>query len=514
MPILRMFPTDAAVPMSDTAKARIAERARVAPEIRGMLLSSFFTGEAYGVARDSYVDPSELMTPPAEVRWGPQFFDKTCEDMRRNVLEYGALTEKAKDIGEHLPGEWVAGEPGDAESEAAREEVETAWNAVEELGTAMRGMGDANEKGFRGGELVWDVLNRGKVQDYIAPVAIIPRPAKWFGFDYFGRPRFRRDASRTGDRNLPPVPDFKVLFQRMGDLHTPYGHGHAIDCYPTVWAIDENRKLMAKLAERWGYLPMVVTYPQEWPDHGASVARLNAAMKRRWPNCLIVPGAVPEPKFDVRGTEGTSAANTTIQAMLLTERARLEELSHFILGTMQSSGNQQEGSFARDAIASTDLMFKAPTYAGAREATCNRLVKMLMLANRPTLEEHKWPRRVIDSSFGEDLRLFAELCELGAKMGMRISRVTYSERTGIPQAADDDENILEAPSASNPFAAPELPAAQGFAEPTINIQTKYGLAHLPPDFPVMIEGRGPIRAAQIQPGMTMVGDPKRLRLVR
>lgn len=514
MAILRLFPTDAAVPMSDTAKARIAERAQNAPILRDALMSQFYTGEAYGPERDDYVDPATLMTPPAEVRWGPNFLDKTCEDMGRNVLEYRALCERAKDVGEHLPGEWVAGEPGDPESETAKDEVEIAWNAIEELTTAMRGMGEVKEKGFRGGELIWDVLNRGPVRDYIAPIAIIPRPVKWFGFDYFGRPRFRRDASHKGDRDLPIVPDFKVLFSRMGDLHTPYGHGDAIDAYPTVFTIDENNKKMAKILERSGYLPMVVTYPQEWPDHGANVARLKAAVKSHWKNFIIVPGEVSKVEYRVEGAEAAYAgANATVAGILNANKALVESMAHFIVGTMQSSGNQQEGSYARELVASTDLMFKAPTYAGAREAMCNRLVKMLMFVNRPTLEEHKWPRRVIDSSFGEDLRLFSELCESGVRMGVRIAAVTWSERTGIPIAANDEENVLDAPAATNPFT-PELPAAAGFSEPTVRIHTKHGIAELPPDFPLMIEGRGPTRASQVRNGMTIVGDPARLRLVR
>lgn len=507
------------VPFTQRARDEAAERQRLSAKLREEALSPFFTSEMYGVEPDYGQTPDDLMTPPAEARWGPDFLDKTCEDMGRNVLEWRSLLDGALDLGEHLKLEFLPGMPGDAESELAAEAVRIAWAADDERAMSTRGLGAADEKGFCGAENLMDVITRGVAKDLVYPAKMIPRPTNYFGFDFVRRARLKRDLKKKPARELPIVPDFKVSFMRCGSLHTDYGHGKAEDAYPTVFEIDRTNKEIGKISERWGYLPLHITVP--WPENDPRFLAYKRATSKQWKNFILVSGETTngKPDVEVLGAEGAAAANTTINAMLAANRERLEWLAHFAQGTQYSSGSQQAGSFARDKVASDDRMFKAPTYAACKEASINRgFIAFIMIVNFPTMDRAKWPRASIDSSFGEDLVTFMQLCESGAKQGIRIAAVTWSERTGIPIVPEDDivTPLLRAPAAPvNPVLSPDQQAAQAFAEPRITIWTKYGMCEFPPDYPLEVEGASaPVRAANVLRNQTIVTDPRRFRIVR
>src|SRR5689334_17043066 len=122
---LVLFPSG--VPTSDAAKARM-ERAA---DLKAKFLSRDYTTEIYGPASvDEWdVKDGELMENPDELasRWGFADIDKVCNDMAGNVLPYGALVEGRKDMGMGLKLSWLPGIKGDPESEAARDEVQAAY---------------------------------------------------------------------------------------------------------------------------------------------------------------------------------------------------------------------------------------------------------------------------------------------------------------------------------------------------------------------------------------------------
>lgn len=503
------------VPSSARATENAAKQRAVQTMREQIMQSPFWMGEAYGVRIDSWQNPNDLMPAPADVDWGPNFLEKTCEDMRRNVPEWAALLDGATDLVEHLEMSFLPGVAGDAESEFATEACRLAWEAYDERKVFTQIMGSVHELGFRGAENVYDVMTRGKMVDLIYPAEQIPRPIEYFGFNYAGRAVFKADARRRGDRELPVVPEFKVCFARAGDLHTRYGRGLAEDGYPTVRIIDMNNKEMAKQAERWGYLPMAIKTP--WNRTDPRFIALHAEVSRHWRNFLIMPNAVEadEPVFEVLGTEGNAAASNTIRAILEINRDLVTALSHLVQGSQNTSGTSQVGSLARDQNASSDRMFKAPSRAAVKEAMVNRgFIAPIIVLNFPTLDRAKWPRCSIDSSFGEDLSLKSDIIEQGVALGAEIEVVTWSEIFSVP--VKNAEGAILSPRA-NPIAAPidpEQQAIQAFSEQQIEIITRDGQrAFVPPDWQFATE-RGAVRAGALQRNDVIVGAPRGLRLVR
>lgn len=487
-----------------------AERVRLAGELRKRMLERDYVEPIYGMAMPSGANELSLMPDPDTVddRFGGP--DESIYDvMDRNVLIYPAVKGARKDVALSLPVTFLAGVKGDADSEVAREEVEDAYlGMVERDISVTRGL-DALERGYQPLEVIFDELTFGKASGYVGPVQMIDHPRKRFKFDYRRRPYFIPSGK---DANNPRRIDyFKVAYMRAGSLHTPYGVGYGPRAYPSVYAIDKLMKQNAAMAERFSYMPMIVQYPERWGTLRA--AQEKAKLERLWKNVAMVPN----PDIDVMSfsfsTEAAYAnANATATARMAQVNMYVEWLSRDIQGSQYSSGTQQAGSFARDQVASSDRLYKAPSDAAMIEAFWNRgLIEPMMLVNRPTLERHKWPRCGIDASFGEDIEIFMRLCESGARMEIPISTVTWSERTKIP-LAQNGEAVLAAPSAgaiADPNATPLASAEVRMSEPTIRVMRNDGSwSDYAPDQSVYVKGQGRIRAALLQNGSVIVADPK------
>jgi hypothetical protein len=447
------------------------------------------------------------MTPPDEVRWGAGI-QQIYDDMASNVLRYGGLTEGLYDIMTSLPMVWLPGMKGDTESEQAAEEMQAAWENIDERGIAMRAWCVGFERGFSPVENVWGVVTRGVAEDFIAPVALINRPVSWFGFDYLHRPRFKPQY-RTWAQDFEVVPDFKVSFLRCGSLHYPGGHGFGQDCYPSVFAIDAAMKGYMQLVERFGFMPVVVTYPNNWRQGGGQYASMKRNLQSQWKNVLMMPGEVDRPTYEAVGGDAFNAANASAEGRLKFVQKLEDWLALRVWGTMPTSGNTQTGSFAREQVSDAARLYKAPSYAACIEATINRgFVRPCMLVNRPNLPETKWPRVAIDASFGSDLDMRLKVYEAAIKWNFKVAATSFAQDFKM-QPAKPGDVLLETPKAAPMIGAPEESAnPEAATEPTMFGESGIITLHdsegrtisMFADSLVYTENRGTIRAAQLQAG--------------
>jgi hypothetical protein len=498
-PIVQLFPNG--VPITERTREEAKERQAEAERLRKLLLTPDYTTAIYGPEPFGN-NTDELMPTPDDVAFdngGYGIYDQ----MARNVVEYASLVAGRIDIATGLPLVWLPGKKGDPDSERAREQIESAWENIDERDISLRAACAALERGFAPLENVWDVHTRGAAAGLVSIVEMIDRPLDWFGFDYRNRPRFKRQNG-FGDAEI--VDDYKVTFMRCGSLHTRWGSGYGKTAYPAVYSIDAHMKGFARDAERAGYIPIVITYPNTWKEGSSQHQRLKYEVSRGWKNWLMLAGEVDQPKFETPTANGSgSLANMDrMQAIQI----YVTWLSHFIQGSQYSSGNQAEGSFARDAVASSDRLWKAPSDARCIEAMLNRgFVRPTMLVNNPMLEQSKWPRAAVDASFGDDLRLWMELFDQAARLKIPVSTVTWSERTKIP-LAQPGEPVLEAPqsdligapaeTSDDPLAA----AAAQFSEPDRIVITLADGREITvsPDQMIYTENRGMLRAKFLQNG--------------
>jgi hypothetical protein len=501
-PIVQLFPNG--VPVSDRAREEAKERQAEAERLRKLFLSSDYTNAIYG-PEPFGIDDDELMPTPNTVAFdngGYGIFDL----MGRNVSVYASLREGDIDVVLGLPLIWLPGQKGDPDSERACQQIESAWENIDERDISMRAACRAFERGFAPLENVWDEHTRGAATGLISIVEMIDRPLDWFAFDYRNRPHFKR---QDGFGKADVVQDYKVSFMRCGTLHSRWGSGYGEDAYPTVFAIDAHMKGLAREAERFGYMPIVITYPNTWRETGRDYQALKLNVSRQWKNYLLLPGEVDKVEYDYPTSDASYAAANATGATRLKIVAKYEAwLSLLIQGSQYSSGNQAEGSFARDAVASSDRLWKAPSKARCIEAMLNRnFVRPTMLVNNPTLEQSKWPRATLDAAFGEDVRLWMELFDQAARLKIPVSTVTWSERTKIP-LAQPGEPVLEAPQ-SNLIGAPTetsddplAAAAAQFSEPdriTITLADRREIT-VSPDQMIYTENRGMLRAKFLQNG--------------
>ncbi len=507
--IIQLFPDG--VPITDQAKARREESVR----LQKLLLDRNHTSELLGPDSQHEGDKSELMPTPDEVagRWGRGDY-AIYDEMGRNVLAYRALHDGRIDVVTSLSMVVLPGQKGNKDSEEAAEEV---WSMFENLDERMIGLKSAGrfiERGFSGLEMVWGMHTRGKAAGMIGPVALIDRPIDWFAFDWLNRPYFKRKYYAPKD--AVPLADYKVMFGRHGSLHTAYGRGIGQDDYPAVWTIDAVMKGHLKIIEKFGFLPAVVTYPEQWKAGRINTLRIQ--MEQQWKNVLLVPGEVDQARVTFPSTDAAYAAsNASGQSRMQIIRIEEAWLAQHIQGSMYSSGNQAEGSFARDQVADSARLYKAPGDATCYEAMLNRgFVRPVMLVNRPQLDESLWPRFAIDASFGEDLRLLLSIFESGARMRVPISHVTFSERFKIPLANDEqilEGKILEGPAVpqfngepvevSDELGDSIAKTEKAFSEggTLINVSLKDGgQAFFDPALPVYTSNRGVVRASLLQKG--------------
>lgn len=520
MALPTIFDRGAAIPQSERARAD----AKTAADLKKRFLTPQYTSEVYGPTPDfATADDTELMPNPdeAEQHFGTGTGSETSvyDQMAKNVAHYAALREGRIDVATSLPLTWLVGKKGDPESEAARNEVESAWEEFSERSIWLRAACKSLERGFSGGENIFDFVTRGAAKGMVSIVAIIDRPNNWFAFDYRRQPYLRR--SRTQPWKGEPIPPYKVMFARSGSLHTNYGRGYGPEAFPTVWAMDAMLKGYAKMAERFGYMPIVAEYPNSWGT--LRVQREINALKQHWKNVIPISSDLNEDKIKITlpTTDAAYAAANASGRSRLEYVAKLEQwLAMSIQGSNYSAGNQQEGSYARDQVASGDRLWKAPSDAAVIEAMLNRgFVEPMMIVNRPTIEREKWPRCSIDSSAGEDLEMLLRIFESGAKHEIPISAVTWSERFKIPLAQEGEPILGTGVSqpmlpAADPNADPLADAAVRMSEQLITVRTPTGkLMEYRPDQWVWTKKRGRIRAAALQNDDVLVDDPQ-LRIVR
>jgi len=501
-----------ATPQSALAE-REKERRRIAEQMQREVRSYAATHAMLGPEIDMPgVNVDQLMPSPDKVAWRTGDYS-TYDDMARNVLVYKALNEKAKDVVESCDLQFLAGRPGDPESERARDVVQAAYEGINDLSIAMRHAQQAYERGFGPLENVWDIHDRGAARGFWAPKTLITIPINWIGFDWHRQPMLKESRYKSDGLALP---GWKVSFMRCGSNFTGYGSGYGQDAYPTVWTMQHLLLGAMKELDRFGYFPIVGKVPRKWSDERIITEKVTLASQ--WPNVILVRGDVDELDLGepLGATTAYSGASANIKARLDLLRVCEQWLHDLIQGSMSSSGNQAEGSFARDAVASNDRMWKAPSFAAVKESMINRdFIRPVMMVNFPALEEDAWPHAAIDAKFAEDLSLFMSLCERGVKMGMRISQVVVSERTKIPLAKDGDV-VLTAPATSIPITDP-VPIGEGadavgravkaMSEPVVRVWTKKGMREYRPDDAVYIEGRGVERAIKLQKGFEIVDDP-------
>lgn len=508
-----VFPRDAAVPVSEAAAARVAESEKV----RTLLRDHEHTHEAYGPLAYNDIDkPAELMPTDDEVAntWGNGDF-RIYDQMGRNVLEYRAFHDMRIDVVTGLPMVILPGKKGDPESEQAAEEMRSHWQNFEERMIAMKAAGKFIERGFCGLENIYGESTRGESKGQISIVSMIDRPESWFAFDWMNRPYFKPSRYRNDPEAIAP---YKVTFGRYGSLNKPYGLGIGQWDYPAVWTIDAIRKSHYAAVERWGYLPVIVTYPDNRNTWGVQrVARLKASMMEQWKNVIVIPGEVDQVRISAM-TDGAYASANAIGASRMTiVNSLIAAMASHINGMQYSSGNQQEGSFARDAVADSARLYKAPGDAACYEAMLNRgVVKPLMLANRPTMDETLWPRFSIDASFASDLDLMLRIMEAGVKMGAPIDTVTYSEVFKIPLAKlplEAGQQLLKAAAPVAQFQPPADPDADE-SDPIVEAERQFSeagsliaikmrdgtVANFRPDQAVYTENRGPVKASMLETG--------------
>lgn len=495
------------VPRSQRAEAEQAARVAEAEKLRKKLLDRDHTNEIYGAAVATYAaNLDDVMPTPDTVAWdngGYQIYD----DMAANVLHYASLRTGRIKVATALPLVWLPGQKGNPESEQARNEVASAWeNVIADGGIDLDAACAAFERGFAPLENIFDEHTRGAAKGFIAIVSMIDRPLDWFGFDYRNRPVFKQ---RYYQRDPQAVDDYKVSFMRCGSLHTRYGKGYGPECYPAVFAIDAHMRGISRETERFGYMPIVVTYPKEWREDGHDYLQLRANIDRQWKNWLLLPGEVSKPEYDWPSAEAAYASANAIGAMRLKVIEKYEAwLAMRIQGSQYSSGNRAEGSYARDQVASSDRLWNAPSDARYIEAMLNRhFMRPMMLVNRPQTDPSLWPRAAIDASFGEDLRFLMELFDQAAKLKIPVATVTWSERFKIPLSEPGSgEPLIQAPQVAVP-AQPADAAAQDsesvqFAEPDfIEIVLRNGKrVKISPDDLIYTENRGTVLGKLLQTG--------------
>lgn len=528
--IVPLFP-GGIVPISERAGEEARARQAEAERLRQILLDDIHTSEVYTelASMGPSVRPTDLMPTPDEVagRWNNGDY-RIYDEMQRNVLPYGALQENVINVMTSLPLSWLPGKKGDPDSERAAAVISSAWQNYDERATALAAGAVSFERGFAPLENVWDVQQRGEAKNMISIVAMIDRPLSWFAFDYMHRPYFKPQhyRSATTVNDAEPVELHKVTFARFGSTHSPWGKGTGQRCYPTVWAIHAALMGFMQMTERFGWLPAVVTYPNTWKAMHA--AKLRREMEIQWKNVLMIPGEVDQPQVSFPSTDAAyAAANASGVSRLQYIDRMVTWLSYFLRGSQSSSGSQT-GSFAREQVADAAQLYQAPRYAATLEAMLNRgYVRPQMLVNFPQLEQSKWPRCVIDTSFGEDLDLLIRIFESGAKLKVPISTVTWSERFKIPLATPG-EAVLEQAVSPNPFAV-DAEATADDDEPT-NVDVREATKQLSDqsnvitiaaddgtqvsffaDSMVYTENRGVVRASQLQAGDIGVVTPEMVR---
>jgi hypothetical protein len=506
--VLRMF--RGIVPQSHRAADEAAARQREAEALSKKLLGYDYTHELYGEATvaSQYVDPDQIMQTPDKVAWDNGGYE-VYDIMGASVPIYGALRDGRKDVATALAMniEWLPGKKGDPASEKATQAVASAYENMLAAGDVeLFAACDVFERGFQPMENVYDEHTRGAAKGWIGVVAMIDRPLDWFGFDYKNRPRFK--ASKY-QHKPEVVDDYKVSFLRRGTLHSRYGRGYGRDAYPAVFAIDAHMKAIQRDAERFGYMPVVVKYPADWPEFGREYSRLKASIARQWKNFVLVPedtgGRV---QYEWPSAEAAFAGANATGAIRMRVVEKYEAwLSMLIQGSQYSAGNQAEGSYARDQVASSDRLWKAPSDTRCLEAWLNRhFVKPMMLVNQPALDPSLWPRATMDAAFGEDLKLLMEIFDQAAKLKIPISTVTWSEKFKLP-LAQAGEPVLEAPQQPLQLQGQTPPqegesAEMQFSEPdAIEITLTNGrTVTVSPDQMVYTENRGIIRAKLLQTG--------------
>lgn len=512
MGVLTLFPTNRAVPHSDATE----ERLRTSEKMRDLLLDREHTSEVYGPYGYSDVDkPANLMPTDDELvnTWGKGNY-KIYDEMGRNVLQYRALHDGRIDVVTGLTFAILPGKKGDPDSEAAAEEVRSHWENFEERMIAMKAAGRFIERGFAALENVYGESTRGASKGQLSIVAMIDRPESWFAFDWLNRPYFKKVRYSSDPQAIAP---FKVTFGRYGSLNKPYGRGIGQDDYPSVWTIDAVNKGHYAAVERWGYLPVIVTYPDNrntWPR--SRVLKLEADMQRQWKNVMLIPGETDTVKLSAMTDGAYASANAIGSSRMQIVSNLVTALSMHIQGSQYAS-NDGPGAYAKDKVADSARMYKAPGDASCYEAMLNRgFVKPLMLANRPTLEETLWPRFSIDASFAEDLDLLLRIMEAGVKMGAAIDTVTFSDRFKIPLATlplEEGQTLLKAPAGPPAQFAPVDPdaaeseaivtAEKAFSEAgsLVTIKMRDGRAvSFRPEQAVYTSNRGPVRASMLESG--------------
>lgn len=462
MAVIRMFP--GVVPTSDATRARM----EAAAELKTRLLDDDHTSEIFGPGIEQWEQKIDSpMENPDELssRWGHRDIDKVCSDMAGNVLQYGGFVEDRLNVAMSLPLTWVPGIEGDRESEEARDEIQACYEAIPERYIVERELMRCAERGFMAAENIFDVVATGPGAGLVSIVAMYNRPTKFFGFDSLHRP-YLLSHGRTQDPRR--IDDYKVTFSRQGSLHTRYGSGYAQKCYPSIFAVDTLLRQHMAAVERWSWMPVIIRHPSNWND--TRRAAEYRVLKAQWKNVLLIPGDVTEPTPTIM-TEGAmaNAASTGVARMQLVNMY-FSALAMFVRGSQSTSG-ADTGSNAKEQSIDESRLWYAPMDAAAREAMWQRgLVEPTMLANRPQMDPAKWPRPVVESSFGEDLALFIDACERGVKMGVPISWVTYSERTGIP-IAEEGEPVLEAAKTPAPLLPDGLQADEE-ADPVTGAVTR------------------------------------------
>lgn len=487
-----------------------AKRMEEASRLRERVLTPDYTDEIFGMASQiEFGKTTDLMPTTDEVAsvWGRGDY-AIYDQMGRNVLAYRAEHDKRIDTLTSLPLVVLPGKSGDPDSEQAAEEVRSQWENFDERMTALKAAARFIERGFSALENVYDVQTRGASAGQFGIVEMIDRPISWFGFDYRNRPYFK--PSKYG-RDPKAIAEHKVTFGRYGSLHSPYGKGIGQDEYSSVWTIDAVNKGHVEAVERNGFMPVVITYPNNWTE--GRVLALRNRMKAQWKNAIFVPGEVDS----VRVTAMTEGAYATANA---TGASRMEIIKNNVtwlqmhINGMQYAANDGPGAYAKDKVADGARLYKAPGDAACMEAMLNRgFVRPIMLLNRPTMDETLWPRFSIDASFGEDLRLLLEIMERGVKMGAKISTVTFYDRFKIPGAdleTNPEQELLTAP-AQGLIAPPTAPPAED--DVTARVQRNFGESgsliriamndgtdvFLDPGQPVVTENRGVVeRAALLQ----------------
>lgn len=493
-------------------------------QLRAQLLDAEHTSEIFSASSTTVADAVGMMPTPDEVahrfQHGQSY--KIYDDMQRQVLFYGALIEGRISLLMSLPMTWLPGKKGDAAAELARDQVQSAWENIDDREIARYALSrQMIETGFSGGELVWDVHTRGAARDLIAPIAIIDRPKNWFWFDWLNRPFFRPEFySGQGG----PISDYKVMWGRFGSMHTRYGAGVGQKCYPAVYAINTLNRLGLEALERSGYAPAVIVYPKDWNREKKN--DLEYSVWRTWKNFISIPGDVVKPEITFPSKDQTTAGTNAEGHLNMVSKFEYW-LSMYVWGSMLTSGNISQGSYARDEVHDTIRLERTASQdAPAEEAMINRgFVRPIMLANNGSLDESLWPRAAIDAKPGADVKLLLEIADAADKIGFPVSRAWFKDTFNIPPALTVDDK-LTAPQPAQPFGQGGNPFAQAQQQGNVvdaakRLMTEQAVICVSDEEgrvlrfasheAVLTENRGAVRAAELQSGDTLVVTRRMLR---